>query len=238
MDFINLFQKITHKLGVSIRPYKPSTHHDLRLIRTMEHFKINLVLDVGANIGQYGLKLFSEGYQGELISFEPILKCHKILVKKASKYRNWKVKEPCAIGEGNYISEINISKNEVSSSLLRINESHIKGAPDSVYVQKEEIQVKTLDSFDLDKNKNILLKIDVQGFELNVLKGAEELLTNVKLLSIELSLSEVYDNAPDWKTILKYLEERDYYLFGLNTAFVNNQTGQVLQIDGIFAKKN
>lgn len=236
MNLITLFQKITHSLGVSIRPYTPSTHHDLRLMRALKHFEIDLVLDVGANIGQYGVKLYSEGYNGKIISFEPIPRCHAVLVKEASNFKNWEVFEPCAIGDGNYTSEIHISKNTVSSSLLNMSDTHVQGAPDSVYIDKEEIQVKSLDSLGIDFDRNIFLKIDVQGYEFNVLKGAESLLSKIRLLSVELSLAEVYDGATNWKTILQYLEDKGFYLYGLNTAFVNNETGQVLQIDGIFAK--
>ena len=237
MNLINLFQSITHKLGVSIRPYKPSTHADIRLIRTLEHFNIDLVLDVGANIGQYGEMLYSEGYTGEVISFEPIPVCHNALVKLAKKNPKWTVYDPIAIGEDNYDSKINVSKNLVSSSLLTVNEKHIHGAPESKISESINIKVKKLDAIDIDFTRNIFLKIDTQGFEDKVLKGAEKTLKNIKLISIELSLVELYENSKSWLEIMEFMTQNNFYLYGLETAFVDNITGQVLQIDGIFAKK-
>jgi len=237
MDFITTFQYITHKLGLSIRPYKPSTHSDIRLIRTLEHFKINLVLDIGANIGQYGEMLYNEGYQGEVISFEPINSCHEILQKKAKSNPKWKVAEPMAIGENDYETEINISKNLVSSSILKINDKHIQGAPNSAISQKQTIKVKKLDSIEFDFSKNIFLKIDTQGFEKNVLNGAKESLKKIHLVSVEISLVELYENAGSWLEIIDFMDKSGFYLYGLETAFVDNNTGQVLQIDGIFARK-
>ena len=241
MDLIRIFQNITHSLGVSIRPYKASTHADKRLTKTLQHFKIDLVLDVGANTGQFAQKLIDGGFKGKVISFEPLSSCHKILQHKAHSYNNWEIYERTAIGSENTESEINISENSVSSSLLKIKESHLQGEPTSRYVGKEKIKISRLDDVAKTMNlegKNIFLKIDVQGFEMEVLKGATELLAKTKLVSVELSLVPVYENGNVlFQDVIKYFEERGFYLFGFQTAFVDNHTGQVLQADGIFARR-
>ncbi|MFM2394278.1 MAG: hypothetical protein RLZZ546_2260 [Bacteroidota bacterium] len=240
MDLIRIFQKITNRAGISIRPYKASTHPDKRLSQTLKHFKIDAILDIGANTGQFAVKLLDNGFKGLIFSFEPLSSCHDVLISKSKKYNNWKIYEKGALGSENTETFINVSENSVSSSLLDIKETHLQGEPSSRYISKEKIVVRRLDDI-FDKlsihNKNIFLKIDVQGFEMEVLKGAETTINQATLVSVELSLVPVYENGDMlYKDVINYFEERGFYLYGFQTAFVDNQTGQVLQADGIFAK--
>ncbi len=239
MSFIRYFQKYTHRLGLIVRPYKPSTHPDARLIAALKHFNIDLVLDVGANVGQYACMLMDHGFQEKIISFEPLTECHNSLMAISKTKSNWDIYERCAIGSEVGEIEINISENLVSSSVLNILDTHVQGEPSSKYIGKEKVNVMPLDAVDLPIESNsILLKIDVQGFEMAVLNGASKVLRNSKLVSVEMSFVPVYENNNvSWKEVVEFMENNGFYLYGIQPAFTDNNTGQVYQIDGIFARK-
>ena len=236
-----IIQSLFQKIGVSIRPYNASTNSELRLTKTIDYLKIDYIIDVGANEGQFAEKMFGNGYRGTMISFEPIQSCHQKLVQKSMKKSNWKIAERMALGSKNENIEINISSNLVSSSILDMKKNHLDAEPESKYITKEKIQVKMLDDvllLDEIKNKNILIKIDVQGYEMEVLKGASVILKHCKMICIELSLVTVYENSLPYDKVISFLNESGFYLFGLQSGFVDNITGQVLQVDGIFVRKD
>jgi FkbM family methyltransferase len=241
MDLIRIFQKLTHKVGVSIRPYTAATHPDKRLANSLKYFDIDLILDIGANVGQFAQSVLDNGYSGKIISFEPIKNCHEKLTQKAKSVKNWVIYDQGAIGSKEEWVEINISKNSVSSSILGIKKAHIEGEPDSKYIAKEKVKVRRLDDVIRAEDffKKIFIKIDVQGFEMEVLKGGQNVLNQASLVSIELSLVPMYENnGIIYTDVIKYMEDHGFYLFGVQTGFVNKETGQVLQADGLFAKKD
>ena len=238
---LKVVQNFFIKLGYYIRPYNVVSSADLRLIHALNHFRIDTVVDIGANVGQFGEKLIEGGFKGKMISFEPLSKCHAKLKEKASSYPKWEIYDRVAIGAENGETEINITSNTVSSSLLEIKEVHTRAEAASAYVGKEKIKVVRLDDIasSIGIENKYFVKIDVQGFEMEVLKGGKNTIAGATLVSIEMSLIPVYENGGIlFKNIIELMEQNNFYLFGIQTAFVDKQTGQVYQVDGIFAKNN
>jgi FkbM family methyltransferase len=242
---MNNFERITKKIlqnfGILIRKYNPATSEDLRRIKLFEHYHIDLVFDIGANKGQYATGIMDAGYQYTIVSFEPLSSVHSIIEKESKKYSNWTVAPRCAIGSKKEEIEINISANSVSSTLLNMLDSHIEGAPESKIIGKEKVQVYPLDEIAtnyIGSSKNIFLKIDVQGFEQEVLKGAQSMLAKAKGVEMEISLVPLYENQT-WllPQILEYMDQKDFVLTSIVPAFTDNKTGKVLQCNGIFYKK-
>lgn len=239
--FERTIKKIFQNFGILIRKYNAATSEDLRRIKLFEHYKIDLVFDIGANIGQYATGIMDAGYKGKIVSFEPLSSARAIINKKSTKYPNWAVAPRCAIGSKNEEIEINISANSVSSTLLKMLDSHIEGAPESKIIGKEKVQVFPLDeiaSTYIGDSKNIFLKIDVQGFEQEVLKGAQGMLDKAKGVEMEISLVPLYENQT-WllPQILEYMEQKGFQLTSIVPAFTDNVTGKVLQCNGIFYRK-
>ena len=233
----NLFQKF----GILVRYYSPASSEDARRVILLKNFNVDTVLDVGANQGQYALDILYSGYKGKIISFEPLSKAYNILIKEQKKFvNNWIIAPQCAIGAENKEIEINISENLVSSSILNIMDMHIEGASDSRFVGKEKVNLYTLDHLAgqyINPQDKLFLKIDVQGYESEVLKGAASILQNTIGIEIEMSMIELYENQkwlfPD---IMDYMKQQGFSLYSLTPAFTNNQTGRVLQYNGIFFK--
>ena len=82
-----------------------------------------------------------------------------------------------------------------------------------------------------------MLKIDVQGFEKNVLDGAKETLPYVSVIQVEMSLVPLYENQMLFFEMIHYLDDKGFTLFSLENGFSNPRTGRLLQTDGIFVKK-
>ena len=234
-----LIRNFINQLGYDLIPYTYRSHPTLRQKMIMENQKIDLILDVGANIGNYGHKLIHKmNYSGEIISFEPMEKEFITLKERCLRHDNWS-SENIALGQENCTSLINISANSVSSSLLEILPDHTNSAPTSKFIETQEIQVHTLDHFLTQKNlqsKNILLKLDVQGYEMEVLKGAQNHLSQIKMMHVELSLDDLYQGGALFDEIYQYLRSIGFKLVGVEPGFSRSDTGELLQLDGLFVR--
>ena len=203
----------------------------------MESYGIDVILDVGANTGQFAQQMRTDlGYSGRIVSFEPLSSEFEQLSKNAKRDQKWEVIN-CGLGEADSTMEINIAGNSGSSSLLKMLPAHIKAAPESGYVARELIKIKSLDSI-IDnlcmKNDNIYLKIDTQGYESKVIKGAEASLARIGSIHLEMSLTPLYEEEMLFGEMHTLLSEKGYCLVSIETGFSNPITGQLLQVDGIY----
>lgn len=235
-SLLRLKRAFNSVLGIEIIKY-PTNELDRR-IKLINNYNINVVLDIGANIGQYGSEMRNLGFKGEIISFEPMKIAFEKLQKNASRDYNWKVFN-YSIGERDGEAEINIAKNSVSSSLLDNLPQLTESAPQATFVEKETIKIKKLDSvFDsLDlSGKNIYLKIDTQGYEEMVLLGAEKSLEFVTGIQIEMSFIPSYKGSITFDKMKTKLNDLGFHLLAIENGFYDKKTGKQLEIDGVFYK--
>ncbi len=232
-----LIQKFLKKRGFYITHYP---NEDMaRRMKIISTNHIDVVFDVGANIGQYVSKMREYGYNKKVISFEPLKSAFEKLKIVAAYDQNW-ILNNYALGDEDTKSLINVSDNSVSSSILNILPTHLQGAPQSKYVSQEEIEIKKVDTiFDsLCKNgENVMLKIDTQGYEKNVIDGAIQSLNRIKVIQLEMSIFPLYENEMLYMEMINYLDKFGFQLFSLENGFSDEQTGQLLQVDGIFVQK-
>lgn len=207
-----------------------------QLLRGFDAFGVDLVLDVGANVGQFGQQLRQAGYRGRIVSFEPLSAAHAGLRAAAAKDSAWIVHERCALGDRDGTTTINIAGNSVSSSVLPMTSTHAAAAPGSAYVGQETVAARRLDSVApayLVAAQRPFLKIDTQGFEWQVLTGAAATLPALHGVLCELSLVELYDGQRLWREVIEHLEEAGFTLWGLQPGFMD-RSGRNLQVDAIF----
>lgn len=234
-----LIKKTAQKLGLQISRRNARTSPDLKIVAGLKNFDIDLVIDIGANEGQYAQELINAGYTGKIISFEPIQKPWEKLSANAKNYSQWIIYERCAVGEMQTSVEINISENSVSSSILKVLPAHLSSAPTSVVTSQESVPMIPLDqaTLPIQNDDKCYLKIDAQGYESKVLDGAEKLLKQIKGVQIELSLVKLYDNQKMWREINDRLENLGFKLWAIIPGFSDPVSGQTLQFDGIFFRK-
>ena len=240
MDFLkNLINLFLKKLNFKLIRVVDQFSNSYRLVLSFKEKEIDYILDVGANEGQFVKELRFYGYQGNIISFEPILDAHKRLLQNSLKDDKWEIYKPIALGNKNRESVINISKNSVSSSIFEMKKEHLENAPNSMYVSKQSINEIRLEEifFDLDlKEKNLFLKIDTQGYEYEVLKGAEEILKYFKGIMVEVSLTNLYEGQKSWQEILGFIQSKGFNLWSIDRGFSNKKNGKTLQVDMCFFK--
>ena len=209
------------------------------LVKLLKYYNINKIFDVGANTGQYAETLFNNGYNGKIVSFEPLTEAYNILLLKKNKYKQWKIVERCAIGEEDKEIFINVSKNLVSSSILPMLDSHLKHAPDSQYIDKETVPMFKLDTICpkyIENDDILFLKLDVQGYEKFVLMGSERLLSSLKGIQLECSLVPLYDGEMLFIETIKNIESKGFILCEIIPGISDTSSGRLLQADCIFFK--
>ncbi len=227
------------KLGFEISRFTPERSEAARVTAVLEYCGIELVFDVGANVGQYASMIREAGYRHRIVSFEPLSDAHAALTRRARSDPLWSVHPRCAVG--NVVAEtvINVAGNSLSSSVLAMLPAHSSVAPDSAFVAAEPVQELTLDSvIPLYRrgNETTYLKIDTQGFEKEVLEGAAQSLPFIKAVQIELSLVALYEGQHLWDYFLSLLESRGFVLWSFLPVFTDSRTGRLLQGDAIFCR--
>lgn len=231
-------KEVFRKLGLDVVRFpQPLIKNRIRLVR---HHNIQAIIDVGASVGQYASEMMYYGYKGEIYSFEPIPSIFQALQKKASMVAGWKAYN-YALGNTNEKNTINITNQVTSSSLLDIKGGHMDLAGGIFAIKKEEIQVRRLDDIWSEviqgDYQNILLKIDTQGYEKEVLSGAEKSISKIRGIQLEMSLKELYQGAWLFQDVLKYMSEKKFTLKALEPTIFDEQTGELLEMDGIFYRE-
>jgi len=227
------------RIGLEIKFYNIHSSEYLHLVRLLSYNNIGTVLDVGANTGQYAMSIREAGFKGKIISFEPLSDAYNQLRKNSKGDEKWIVADRTALGSRDGEAVINISANSVSSSILPMMDSHRVASSESAYIGKEEITISRLDSLmpSLDLDGEIFMKIDVQGLEVDVLQGASNLLEKIRGLQVELSLLELYAGQLSMHSMINLVGDIGFELYALFPGFVDESSGRMLQVDGIFFRK-
>ena len=228
-------------LGFDIRRFDPSNSSAAQLAAALSWHGVNLIFDIGANVGQYGKELRSHvGYKGRIISFEPMKLAHTKLQRVASADPLWEVSDRSAIGAQTGVVRINISNNSVSSSILPMLESHVSAAPQSSYQSYEDVPLIQFDSISqrfFEGGTVAFLKIDTQGYESQVLEGAEKTVDRVVGIQLELSLIPLYEGQLLMPELISKVEKWGFDLWGIFPTFAHPRSGRMLQVDAIFFRK-
>jgi FkbM family methyltransferase len=198
---------------------KSGSHHNLRahLDRLFELYDINVVLDVGANEGQFGHFLRKTGYAGSIYSFEPVKQAFNILSTSAKEDENWHVFN-FALGSEAGEAEINVSEGTCLSSMLPLSDYALDNWKSSKVEYREKIVIKTIDQCvhqGVVPDAPLFLKMDTQGFDLEVFKGGRESVRQIKAILSEVSFIALYEGAPDYKTSISTFERAGFRVSGM-----------------------
>ena len=233
----HVLQRIARSQGMDLQPRREFPGDMARFLALQS---VDLVLDVGAASGMYGKRLREGGFEGRICSFEPLKDAHLALEKASAADPGWTCRR-LALGAAPGTAKINVSGNSDSSSLLPMRKRHEESYPVATYIATETVELSTVDNVWGDvvrPGERVFLKLDVQGYEMEVLRGAPRALPLLHGLQVELSLVPLYETAPAWTEVITYLQGLGFYVALLQPAFDDPKTGEVLQVDGIFTRES
>jgi FkbM family methyltransferase len=225
--------------GFDIVRYDASDDPFARRLELMRRRSIDVVLDVGANDGPYAAALRRSGFRGRIVSFEPQADAYARLSLAAASDQLWETHN-VAVGATSGRAVLHLAGNSSSSSLLPMTEQHTRSAPESRYIGEEEVEVVSLDSLGDDlvsQTEYGYLKVDVQGAEMDVLQGAQRVLLRAQAVEVELSLATLYEGGTLLSDVVGHLERAGFVLLWLDPAFIDPVSDQLLQVDGVFARR-
>ena len=229
-------KRLLRLLGVDIVRYPSRTHSPLA--QFLKDHKIRTVIDVGANVGQYALRLRQlEGFGGQIVSIEPDPTSFDVLSRRASRDSRWTALRT-ALGDRKSTATLHVAELSVFSS-LRQPSAYGKGADRRIKARHDvEVPVTTLDSLLAERPVvgPVFLKIDTQGYERPIIAGARQSLHDIAGLQLELSLAPLYEGQP---TIAEMLTEADALGFkpwAIVPGYVDPATGAVAEVDGLFVR--
>lgn len=241
-----LLRRLLRRCGIDVVRNNPeaelarrhfASHPRVQLARYLSAEGIDVVLDIGANTGQYATRLRKLGFQGAIVSFEPLAAAHAELARRAALDPRWRTCH-LALGERSGKRILHVAGNSLSSSFLDMAARHREAAPQSAYVAEEETEVRTLDEvlgeLELDDDQTVYLKLDAQGSEKAILDGARHSLGRLHSIQLELSLWPLYEGEGLFPEMLARLDHEGFDLVWIEPAFKDPTSGRILQLEGLF----
>lgn len=211
------------------------------LAHVLRRLRVNCVLDVGANRGQYGLELRRVGYRGEIVSFEPVREAYEELSRACRRDPSWRA-HPLALGSRDATAPIHVAEATLYSSLLDTNAyAKERVAESSRVVRTDVVPVRRLDAIFDEVTKHVadrrcFLKTDTQGFDLQVFEGAGERVAELLGLQSELSAIPIYAGTPTLLEALAAYERAGFGLTGLFPVARDPKTDRVVEFDCVMVR--
>jgi FkbM family methyltransferase len=199
--------------------------------------RIDTVIDVGANLGQYYEFLRDRiGFTGRIVSFEPHPDLAAQLKKRARADRQWQVHD-CAAGSHEAVLPLKIMKRTGWSSLLDKKAVAETEVAETVELDRVvDVPVRPLDAVLVDAGR-LYIKVDAQGTDLDVLKGAPRLVAQCLALQTELEFMSVYEGSSSYIETLRYLNERKFSLTGAFPIWTD-EAMRIGEADAVFRNMN
>lgn len=206
-----------------------------------ETLKINCVIDVGANVGAYGAMLRKNGYQGRIVSLEPVSEVYQTLNETAAHDKSWLTMN-VACGRRNETGTINVFDASVHSSLLPPSEN-MRVNIESTYIERtEDVIIRRLDSLFEEcvegiADARVFLKIDTQGFDLEVVEGAGECMERISGVQSELSIIPLYEGMPDYMQALSRYRQLGFEPTGFFHILHSATSHHLIEFDAVLTRR-
>jgi FkbM family methyltransferase len=201
---------------------------------------IDVVLDVGANVGQYARRLRRAGYTGRIISFEPLAEFADKLRQEAAGDPLWDVHQ-YALGDEDTTAEINATPGLNLSSLLPASDFGKRWSSGLREPVTETIQVHRLDSVLPEMlagipESRVFLKLDTQGYDLPAFRGAGACTRDILALQSEVSCVPIYEDMPPLETQLAEYRSAGFDLAGMYPVSRHARTLRVIEFDAVLVR--
>jgi FkbM family methyltransferase len=216
--------------GIEVETFR---RYNLRWLRNRS---IRSLIDVGANCGQFSLVMHEVLPTARIVAFEPLADCFQEL-KRRLAHVDGLVPLNVAVGEGAGAIEFHRSSYSQSSS-VRPMTAHRELFPDTARCNSLSVECVTLDAAvaDLGLQDEILIKMDVQGFEDKVIAGGLQTIRRASVLWVETSFVELYQGQPLFADIHDRLRELGFQYHGSHAQLPSPRDDSILQADSIFVR--
>jgi FkbM family methyltransferase len=213
---------------------------DAALRQILTQLGISVVFDVGAHVGEYATRLRNIGYRRRIVSFEPQTAAFLVLAEKGARDPQW---EPVRLALGDRVGEqdLNISANSWSSSFLPVELEMLEIETGLAQTKVETVPVTTLDQVHhrfVGPTDGIFLKIDAQGYEPNILLGADAFLARCRAVQLEMALFPSYHQQKNLVEVIKFMENKGFKLVHLERGFGDVRTGFLIEAEGVFVRQD
>ncbi len=198
---------------------------------------IKTIIDVGANTGQFSSAIYCFLPKAHIYAFEPLPDCYEILRRRLSRCKTFTA-FCIAIGEKNGEVTFRRSSFSKASSVLPMAKLHKQAFPWSQGESELKVPQYRLDESlkDIHIKQNALLKIDVQGYELQVLKGAERILHQISLVLVETSFQPLYEGQCSFEQVYDFMKTHGFKYAGSYEQLLSPIDGTILQTDSLFIR--
>ncbi len=208
------------------------------LIGLLAHYRVDCVLDVGANRGQYARLLRKAGYRGQIVSFEPVPAIFAELAKASAADDRWSVHQ-LALGRTEGTIPMHVVPGTMSS-LLAPSEYGIGRYEQLRQVTQVDVPVRRLDGL-LEtlaevQGRRLFLKMDTQGYDLEAFAGLGDRVEQVVGLQSEVALLTIYDEMPRLPEALAVYEAAGFAVTGFYPVTREWRTWRVLEFDCVMAR--
>lgn len=227
---------LARRAGYEVRQYTPLRSFAAAREDLMRRRGVDVVLDVGANAGQYGELLREGGYAGRLVSLEPVADAFAELERRARADGNWEAVRVAA-SEADGELTLNVTGDSRSTSALVRNE-RFADLPGWAPKETQVVPARTLDGLVpelLRDGERAYLKLDVQGFERRVLAGAGAVIDRFEAIELELSVTPLYEGQPGVGEMLELLGGHGFRAVSLEPILLDEE-GLLMELDGLFAR--
>lgn len=240
--FNRLLQRAARVVGLHVGRYPPVDSLAYHIKTLLRELAIDCVLDVGAHMGEYAGFLRDLEYTGRIVSFEPVRTSFEILTKARASDKRWSGHNVALGAQGGEL-EMNIYRGSVFNSFLKPaeNGSTRFGAATQV-VGVENVPVRRLESV-IDEilaaqpNTRLFLKMDTQGYDLQVVRGAGQRLASIRALQTELAARSTYAGMPRLPEALGELEGLGFELTGMFPVAREMDHLRLIELDCIMCRK-
>lgn len=224
------------RVGLDIRRVENNPSYTYLGLR---HHPFKSIIDIGANLGQSAKEYRTVFPEAHVYCFEPIPDVYQSLSAWASTQNGMVTTFNLALGEQTTTSQINLHTNHSSSSsILSATEKNLELFPFISNQNRFDIQIERLDDIfaEIEWQPDLLVKIDVQGFEDQVILGGVQTLQSAAACIVEVNIADLYEGQPTFKTILERFYDLGFQ-YGGNIAQSYHPEGHCLFFDALFLKQ-
>lgn len=229
-------------VGLHVGRYPPVDSLAYHLKTVLRELAIDCVLDVGAHEGEFAASLRDLDYTGQIISFEPVRASFEVLTRARASDRAWSGQN-VALGAQDGEFEMNIYNGSVFNSFLKPaeNGSTRFGAATEL-VRTEKVPMRRLESvideiLGVRPGARLFLKVDTQGYDLQVVRGAGRRLDAIRALQTELAARSTYSGMPSLPEALGELQQLGFELTGMFPVARELDHLRLIELDCVMCRK-